>query len=138
MDKPGLAPSYLRVAFYAGALWGFAEATLGYLLHLARVPGLPGAVMAPVGLLLMGHAFVRTGKASVIPAVALTAAAFKFATLLVPGINVLAVINPVQAILLESIAVSAIALIFGRAAEFSLSSRNLHTSSVTGRKPAGD
>jgi hypothetical protein len=62
MDKPGLAPSFFRAAFYAGALWGFAEATLGCLLHLARVPGLPGAVMAPFGLLLMGRASSGTGR----------------------------------------------------------------------------
>lgn len=138
MDKPGLAPSFLRAAFYAGALWGFAEATLGYLLHLARVPGLPGAVMAPLGLLLMGRAFVRTGKASVIPAVALTAAAFKLSTLLVPGINVLAVINPVQAILLESIAATALAMIFGRLAGSPEPSPNFHASSGTGCGPAGN
>lgn len=138
MDKPGLTPSFFRAAFYAGALWGFAEATLGYLLHLAHVPGLPGAVMAPIGLLLMGRAFIRTRKARVIPAVALTAAAFKLSTLLVPGINVLAVINPVQAILLESIAAMALALIFGRSAAFLVSSPDFHASSVIGRGPAGD
>jgi hypothetical protein len=138
MDKPGFAPSFLRAAFYAGALWGFAEATLGYILHLARVPGLPGAVMAPIGLLLMGRAFVRTGRTSVIPAVALTAAAFKLSTLLVPGINVLAVINPVQAILLESIAATAVALVFGRFAGFPEPSRNFRASSGTGRGPAGN
>lgn len=138
MDKPGLAPSFLRAAFYAGALWGFAEATLGYLLHLARVPGLPGAVMAPLGLLLMGRAFVRTGRALVIPAVALTAAAFKLSTLFVPGIDVLAVVNPVQAILLESIAAMALALAFGRSAGYPVPSLSFRASSGTGRGPVGN
>lgn len=135
MDKPGLAPSFLRAAFYAGALWGLTEGTLGYLLHLARVPGLAGAVMSPIGLLLMGRAYSRTGRVSVIPATALAAAAFKLATLLVPGINVLAVINPVQAILLESMVATALALVFGRASGLSVTSPEFRV--PAGRCPAG-
>lgn len=35
-------------ALFWGSVWGLAEATLGHLLHLARVPGLPGLAMVPV------------------------------------------------------------------------------------------
>jgi len=110
MDKRGGAASRLLFAAVLwGSLWGLAEASLGYLLHIVRVPGLPGLVMAPIGLLAMGRAFVRTGELAVFPATALAAASFKLAALLVPGINVLAVVNPVRAMLLESLVAALLA-----------------------------
>jgi len=32
----------LAAALFYGSVWGLGEATLGHLLHLTRVPGLPG------------------------------------------------------------------------------------------------
>ena len=67
-------------ALFWGSVWGLAEATPGHLLRLARVPDLPGLVMVPV------------------------AASFKLLDLFVPGLDVLALSRPLQAILLEALA----------------------------------
>jgi hypothetical protein len=115
MDKPGAPPlPVLSAALIWGAVWGFAEATLGYLLHIVRVPGLPGLVMAPLAVWAMGRAYHRTGKLAAIPLAALAAAFLKLGALAVPRIDVLAVINPVRAILFESLAVLVFAAIFVR------------------------
>jgi hypothetical protein len=37
----------LTTALLWGSVWGLGEATLGHLLHLLRVPSLPGLVMVP-------------------------------------------------------------------------------------------
>ena len=90
-------------ALFWGSVWGLGEATLGHLLHLARVPGLPGLVMVPFAVLVMG----RAARSRSAPAVFLTgviAAGFKFLDLFVPGTDLLAIANPVQAILLEALA----------------------------------
>jgi hypothetical protein len=115
MDQRASEPSpVLRAAFLWGSLWGSAEATLGYLLHLVRVPGLPGLLMAPVAVFAMGRAYRRTGRLAAIPAAALVAALLKLGVLAFPGIDFLAVVNPVRAILLESLAVLGLAAAFGQ------------------------
>ncbi|MCX6572937.1 MAG: hypothetical protein NTX99_02995 [Candidatus Aminicenantes bacterium] len=40
----------LARALFWGSVWGLAEATPWHLLHLARVPVLPGLVMVPVAV----------------------------------------------------------------------------------------
>ena len=97
-----LAP--LVAALFYGSVWGLGEATLGHLLHLARVPGLPGLVMFPFGVLVMGRALNRSGSAAAVFSTGAVAAGFKFLDLLLPGTDILAVINPAQAILLEGLA----------------------------------
>jgi hypothetical protein len=97
-----LAP--LGAALLYGSVWGLGEATLGHLLHLARVPGLPGLVMFPFGVLVMGRALARSGSAEAVFSMGVVAAGFKFLDLLLPGTDILAVINPAQAILLEALA----------------------------------
>jgi hypothetical protein len=115
MDKPGRAPvPVLPAALIWGSVWGFAEATLGYLLHIVRVPGLPGFVMAPVAVFALEHAYRRTERLAAIPSAALVAALLKLGAVAVPGIDVLAVINPVRAILFESLVVLGFAAAFGR------------------------
>jgi hypothetical protein len=87
-----------------GAVWGLGEATLGHLLHMARVPGLPGLVMVPFAVLVMGRAAARSRSATAVFLTGVVAAGFKFFDLVIPGIDILAVFNPVQAILLEALA----------------------------------
>jgi len=99
-------PLFEAVLFY-GSVWGFGEATLGHLLHLARVPGLPGLVMFPFGVLVMGRVLARTGSAAAVFSTGVVAAGCKFFDLLLPGTVFLAVINPAQAIILEALAASA-------------------------------
>jgi H+/gluconate symporter-like permease len=94
----------LAAALVWGSVWGLGEATLGHLLHLTRVPGLPGLVMFPFGVLVMGRALARSGSATAVFLTGAVAAGFKFLDLLLPGTDILAVINPAQAILLEALA----------------------------------
>jgi len=97
----------LVAALGYGSLWGFGEATLGHFLHLARFPGLPGLVMFPFGVLVMGRILARTGSAAAIFSAGVVAAGFKFFDLLLPGTDLLAVLNPAQAIIMEALAASA-------------------------------
>lgn len=100
--SPGDGP--LRTALLFGSLWGLAEATLGHLLHAVRVPGLPGLVMAPLAVWIMGRAAARSASAAAVFAAGVVAAGFKFLDLFVPGTDILALSNPVRAILLEALA----------------------------------
>lgn len=89
-----------------GSVWGLGEATLGHLLHLVRVPGLPGLVMASFAVWAMGRAAAgsRRSAAAAVMLAGVVAASFKLLDLLVPGTDLAAVANPVQAILLEALA----------------------------------
>jgi hypothetical protein len=91
-------------ALLYGSLWGVAEATVGHLLHLARVPGLPGLVMVPFAAWIMGRAAVRSRSAAAVFLAGAVAASLKLFDLLVPGTDILALINPIRAILLEALA----------------------------------
>ena len=102
-------------ALFWGSVWGLAEATLGHLLHLARVPGLPGLVMVPVAVAVMGRVAVRSRSAWAVFLAGVVAASFKLFDLAVPGTSVFALINPAQAILLEALAGAVWVRLFGRA-----------------------
>ncbi len=101
------SPSYLSTALLWGAVWGLGEATLGHLLHRAHVPGLPGLVMVPFAVLVMGRVLVRSPRAGAVFLTGVVAASFKLFDLLVPGTDLLALANPIQAILLEALAATA-------------------------------
>jgi hypothetical protein len=122
----------LGVALFYGSVWGLGEATLGHLLHLVHVPGLPGLVMFPFGALVMSVALRRSGRAEAAFLAGVVASAFKVLDMIVPGTDPLAVINPVQAILLESAAASVLALFFGRAAGVATPSRQFLSSGGRG------
>lgn len=96
--------SALATALLYGAVWGLGEATLGHLLHLVRVPGLPGLVMVPIAVAIMGRAAARSGSAAAVFLAGVVAASFKLFDLLVPGTDLLALSRPIQAILLEALA----------------------------------
>jgi uncharacterized membrane protein len=97
----------LRAALFFGGLWGIAEATLGYLLHLlpmvAPFPSIAGALLFPVGFCFMSAAFLTTGRASSILLSAAVAAAVKLASLILPMVTFPFVRNPALAILLEGL-----------------------------------
>lgn len=94
-----------------GALWGAVEASLGYGLHLLRrvvpVPGLTGFILFPVGLLIMLAAFRASGSRLAPLGVAMVAAATKLASVVLPGVTPLFVVNPSLAILAEGAVVTA-------------------------------
>jgi hypothetical protein len=93
-----------------------AEATLGHLLHLAPVPGLAGIVMAPIGLLAMGRAFLATGRLWAVPAVSALAASVKLADLFYSVRGPEAVLRPALAILAEGLAAAALLAVLRRPA----------------------
>jgi hypothetical protein len=94
----------LVAALFWGAVWGLGEATLGHLLHLVRVPGLPGLVMAPFAVWIMGKTAARSRSASAVFFAGAVAAGFKLLDLAIPGTDLLALSRPIQAILLEALA----------------------------------
>jgi len=96
--------SALSTALLWGAVWGLAEATLGHLLHLLRVPGLPGLIMVPVAVMVMGRVAARSGSAATVFLAGAVAASFKLFDLFVLGTDLLALSRPIQAILLEALA----------------------------------
>jgi hypothetical protein len=105
MNKEALK-KWMVVSVFWGALWGFAEATLGYLAHLVLlIPGIAGFVLFPVGFYFMTRAYRETGKAGVIFSTAAVAASIKLVDLFLPGLTPIKTINPALCILMESVAV---------------------------------
>lgn len=98
--------STLVSAIVWGLIWGIWEATAGYFIHLTHIPGLPGFVMFPAAFYFMSRAYVRSGKHETIFLAAGIASALKLLDLFIPGQNIQGVVNPAQAILLESLAVA--------------------------------
>ncbi len=111
----------LRSALFWGSLWGIWEATIGHLIHLIRIPGLPGVIMFPAAFYFMSRAFAASGKPASIFLTACVAASIKLLNLFFPGRDVFSVLNPAQAILLESLAVIGIFSFLRTAGRISLS-----------------
>jgi len=118
--RSGFRSAPLATALLFGSVWGLGEATLGHLLHLVRVPGLPGVVMLPFAALVMGRALARSGGAAVVFTTGVVAAGFKFFDLLLPGTDILAVINPARAILLEALAAAVWVSLTGKMGTFEI------------------
>jgi hypothetical protein len=98
------------VLLFFGAVWGICEATVGYALHLAALalPGLPGALMFPIGFFCMRRAQMATGKAAAPFQIAVIAAGIKLVDFLMPGYDAIRVVNPALSILLEGLTVTVI------------------------------
>ncbi|MFA5686991.1 MAG: hypothetical protein WCZ47_01095 [Bacilli bacterium] len=96
-----------------GAIWGFFEATAGYLLHW--LPNLiSGSIMFPIGAVLMFWAFQKTKRHDVIIYVGIIAAAIKainFALPLAPG-GYPKIYNPMISIILQSLSIFAASYFF--------------------------
>lgn len=97
-----------------GSIWGLLEATLGGFLHLIIFPN-KGAIMAGIGMAIMGSALAIYKKPSMLPGIGAVAAAFKLLSVVFFGwpLASIHIINPAMAIFLESLA-------FGIAATFLL------------------
>ncbi|HLP62796.1 MAG TPA: hypothetical protein VK186_28415 [Candidatus Deferrimicrobium sp.] len=97
------------ISLFWGSLWGIAEATLGYLIHLAKFfPGLAGFVMFPIGFYFMNRAYRESGKTISLFSTSAAAATIKLVDLFLPGLSPIATINPALAILMEGAVVMAI------------------------------
>ncbi|MFC1917086.1 hypothetical protein ACFLXH_00330 [Chloroflexota bacterium] len=92
-----------------GSIWGFLEATLGGFLNLIIFPN-KGAIMAGIGVAIMGMALAIYRRPSMAPAIGMVAASFKLLNvwIFVP-VSYVHIVNPATAIFLESLAFSLVA-----------------------------
>jgi hypothetical protein len=104
-DLKNLFPHSFFIVLFWGSLWGLAEATLGHILHLLRIPGLAGFVMFPVGVFFMLKAYRDTWNLNTILATSIVAATFKLSNMLFPGTTPMDVFKPALAIICESLVV---------------------------------
>lgn len=95
----------LGTVLFFGSLWGLAEATLGFGLHLlpriTGVPPLAGLVLFPVGVCFMLAGVTRTGRPATAFWIALVAASIKASSVVLAPVSWVFVQNPVVSILLE-------------------------------------
>ena len=110
MKKKNAIPTgsrWIWIVLFWGALWGLAEATLGFVLHAAAaaIPGIQGFVMFPIAFVLMERAVAASGKPWAAFAASWIAAGVKMADFLIPGAVPLRVLNPALALLLEGFVV---------------------------------
>lgn len=90
------------LSIFWGSLWGIAEATLGYLVHMVTIiPGIAGFIMFPLGFYFMTRAYRESGKTISLFSTSATAAAIKLVDLFLPGLGPIVTINPALAILME-------------------------------------
>ncbi|MCD6233960.1 MAG: hypothetical protein J7K63_02825 [Candidatus Marinimicrobia bacterium] len=97
---------YLKPVLFYGGLWGLAEATLGYLLHLFPT-GVAGIIMFPVAFYLMFNLYKSSGMQSGVLMAGCIAAGIKLTGLAIPLQSPISVINPAVSILLESLVIFA-------------------------------
>lgn len=94
------------ISLFWGALWGIAEATIGYLAHLVVfIPGIAGFIMFPIGFYFMTRAYKDTGKPGILFSTAAVAASIKLVDLFLPNLSPIHTINPAIAVLMESAAI---------------------------------
>lgn len=92
------------VILFWASIWGIAEATLGWLLHMSHVQGV-GYILYPIALLCMTSAVSQTGSSRSALYVALGAAVIKLSDLfLLGGRPFFYVTNPAVYIALEGMA----------------------------------
>jgi len=91
------------IALFWGSIWGIAEATLGHLLHLSKIPGLAGSLMFPAAVFFMARAYSLTGRLSTILFTSCVAASLKIIDLFISPHDLFSVLNPMISILCESL-----------------------------------
>ena len=93
-----------KEVLFFGALWGLAEATLGFVLHVSAA-SIAGFLMFPVGFAIMWQARERTDSVYAPMQVAAVAAGIKLVNLFFAPMW-MTVFNPAAAILLEGLFVT--------------------------------
>ncbi|MEZ4387317.1 MAG: hypothetical protein R3D98_07005 [Candidatus Krumholzibacteriia bacterium] len=110
MSGHATSRSALRAGLFWGAVWGLYEATVGYLIHsFVRMPGTASVLMVPFAVFCLLSATQSGGARRSAAVAALTAAAIKLVDLALPLPNLLAVLNPAAAILMEGLAFTLVA-----------------------------
>ena len=95
----------LWFSLFYGGVWGFLEATLGYVLNMIPM-GLSGGIMFPIAYMLMNRAYERSGSIEVVSLMTVVTALIKLTNLALPFLPVVKVVNPAFAILLEGFSVA--------------------------------
>ncbi len=104
MKKKEIIKEMLTISLFWGSLWGIAEATLGYLVHLVTIiPGIAGFIMFPIGFYFMTRAYRESGKTISLFSTSAIAASIKLVDLFLPGPGMIVTINPALAILMEGV-----------------------------------
>lgn len=104
MNTKKLMKTAAMIILY-GAVWGLAEATLGYLLHFLP-PIVAGLVMFPVAVFILMKAYRATGSRAVLILVGTAAAGIKAVDFMLPGMSVFKTINPIISIMFEALIVA--------------------------------
>jgi len=99
----------LSIIIFWGSLWGLTEASLGFLLHGLKIPGLAGSVLPAIAFYFLYRLYQSGGSAGDVFGASLIAAGLKSLDIVVSPVGMMDVINPVQAIILEGL-VAALAL----------------------------
>ncbi len=109
---------FLVKVFFFGSIWGIAEATLGYALHL--LPGfLAGSIMFSIVMLILMKAYKNLGSKTGVFLVAVVAITIKASNLLLPFLPAMKTINPMMAMIFESLLVIAVIPLFDKKSNFS-------------------
>jgi hypothetical protein len=106
-EKKSMGKKMISAAIFWGSIWGLAEATLGYLLHVSKIPGLAGAVMSAVAFYLLYRLYQQTGYVAAVISASLIAAGLKGLDMIFSPLGFIDIVNPVQAIILEGLAAAA-------------------------------
>ncbi|MFO7842144.1 MAG: hypothetical protein R6V48_08355 [Fidelibacterota bacterium] len=96
----------IQIILFLGALWGIAEASIGYVLHFLPA-GFSGMLMFPIGFYFMYNAYRQTDSQNAVLWMGLIAAGIKCVDLLLPLRSAMGVLNPAASIIIESMAVFA-------------------------------
>ena len=94
----------LWYGLFFGGVWGFLEATLGYILNMFP-SGISGGIMFPVAYILMNKAYNKTNSLKVVSLMTVVTAFIKLTNLALPYLPAVKVINPAFAILLEGFSI---------------------------------
>jgi len=92
-----------QIVFY-GSLWGFIEATLGYVLHLIPI-AIAGSIMFPIAGMILYKAYQKTESKAALVYIGFVAATIKSVDFLLPQLSIYKTINPMLSIILESLVV---------------------------------
>ena len=103
---------HISLIVFWGAIWGIAEATLGYFLHLLPFKFPTGSIMFPIGFYCMQNVYESTGSLKSLFYTSVIVAIIKLVNLLMPAVSLIRVLNPAGCILFEGLAVALVYHIF--------------------------
>jgi len=102
------------IIFY-GALWGIIEATLGHIIHILPVSiYISGTVLFPIVSYILYKAYKQTNSRSALLAVGVIAAAIKAVDFFMPFGSPFKIVNPMIAIIMESLMVVAVITVINK------------------------